>query len=203
MSEFGYIECPEGEEQGPAIEDVDPYCVPADQAVPGDPVIVLPVQPVVQEVGLLIYQKLDLTLAPSWPNSGTQTFIAAQPGADWFTSFPGVLPAHVCGDGWAVQQDAIEHDGNFVWPLTITYPDNVLSKAGVLNDAIHQDLSVLIDVPECVAPTPEPTPTMPVRVQPVPVRELAETGPVDPLTVLLFGGIVLLAGVATWLTRWK
>lgn len=32
-------------------------------------------------------------------------------------------------------------------------------------------------------------------------RELAETGPVDPLTVLLFGSIVLSAGVATWLTR--
>lgn len=30
-----YIECSPGMEEGPAIEDVAPYCVPADEAVPG------------------------------------------------------------------------------------------------------------------------------------------------------------------------
>jgi hypothetical protein len=185
MSEFEYIECPEGQEQGPAIEDTAPYCVPADEANPGAPVL---------EVGLLIYKKLDATLPASWPNSGEQTFIAAQPGTDWFTVFPGELPAHVCGDGWAIQQDAIGHDGSFVWPLTITYPDNVLSKAGVLNDAIHQELSELIVVPECVTVTPEPTPP------PAPPRELAETG-FDPLTAMLFAGSVFFVGVALLVAR--
>lgn len=82
MSEFEYIECPEGQEQGPAVENVAPYCVPADEAMPGE-------------------------------------------------SFPPPLPFDFLP------------------------------------------------------------------------RELAETGPVDPLTVLVFGGIVLIAGVATWLTGRK
>lgn len=42
MSDFEYIECPPGMEQGPAIEDVAPYCVPADEAIPGEPIIVTP-----------------------------------------------------------------------------------------------------------------------------------------------------------------
>lgn len=33
MTEWDYIECPDGQEQGPAIEGVDPYCVPADPAI--------------------------------------------------------------------------------------------------------------------------------------------------------------------------
>ncbi len=176
--------CAPGEEAWPT--DGGYVCGPADAANPA-------MQPVL-EVGLLIYKKLDPTLPASWPNSGEQTFIAAQPGTDWFTAFPGDLPAHVCGDGWAVQQDAIEHDGSFVWPLTITYPDNVLSKAGVLNAAIHQELSELVVVPECVTVTPEPTPP------PTAPRELAETG-FDPLTGMLFAGSVFLIGVAVLVAR--
>lgn len=105
MSE--YIECAEGQEQGPAIEDVEPYCVPADEANPGDPVITLPVEP-----------------------------------PDYVDPFPPALP---------------------------------------------------------LDPVPEQHTHVEVPVQ----RELAETGPFDPLTILLVGGIVLLAGVATWLTRTK
>lgn len=42
---FEYIECPEGQEQGPAIEDVAPYCMPADEAMPGDgPMVGLPAE---------------------------------------------------------------------------------------------------------------------------------------------------------------
>ena len=40
--DFEYIECPPGMEQGPAIENTAPYCVPADEANPGDPIVVLP-----------------------------------------------------------------------------------------------------------------------------------------------------------------
>jgi len=41
-SNFEYIECPPGMEQGPAIQDTAPYCLPADEANPGEPIIVLP-----------------------------------------------------------------------------------------------------------------------------------------------------------------
>ncbi len=47
MTDFPYIECPPGQEQGPAVEDVEPYCVPADPAMPGgpEPTFTLPVEP--------------------------------------------------------------------------------------------------------------------------------------------------------------
>ena len=41
-NDFEYIECPPGMEQGPAIENTAPYCVPADEASPGEPIVVLP-----------------------------------------------------------------------------------------------------------------------------------------------------------------
>lgn len=150
--------------------------------------------PVVYEVGLYVYKKLDPTLPAAWANSGEQTFITAVPGSDWFTEFPGGLPEGVCGPGWAVQQDEIKHDGTFVWPLTITYPDNVLSKAGVLVDAKHADLETLLQVPDCATdpeptPTPTPTPTIPPVTPPV----LAETGTGSWFWVLVIIGLGLLA----------
>lgn len=49
-----------------------------------------------------------------------------------------------------------------------------------------------------------PQDVTPGEVQPVdPPRELAETGPVDLLTAIVFGVILVLAGVATWLTGRK
>lgn len=38
--------------------------------------------PVVYEVGLYVYKKLDPTLPAAWANSGEQTFITAVPGSD-------------------------------------------------------------------------------------------------------------------------
>lgn len=103
-----YIECPDGQEQGPAIEGTDPYCVTADQPLPVESSvpIYMPVEPI--------------------ENEPVETL-------------PPALPL-------------------------------------------------------------DPLPGEPVVVVPMP-RELAETGPADPLTVMLVGGIVLLAGAATWLTR--
>lgn len=152
-----------------------------------EPVYTLPAE--VLEVGFLIYKKNDITLPASWPNSGKQTFIAAQPGTDWFTEFPGELPAHVCGDGWAVQQDQIAHDGTFVWPTTIQYPDNVLSKLGVLVDTQHTDLELYVMVPDCVTATEQPAP--------VPEPELAATGVLtDPLIIAAIGFSILALGFA-------
>lgn len=141
-----------------------------------------PTEPViVYEVGLYVYKKLDPTLPAAWANSGEQTFITAVPGSDWFTTFPGVLPEFVCGPDWGVQQDEIKHDGTFVWPVTITYPNNVLSQAKVLIDAKHADLETLTQVPDCATePTPEPTrtvdPTPVPPLEPPTVERLPETG---------------------------
>lgn len=146
--------------------------------------------PAVYEVGLYVYKKLDPTLPAAWANSGEQTFITAAPGSDWFTEFPGALPDFVCGPGWAIQQDEIKHGGSFVWPLTITYPENALSKAGVLVDAKHADLESLVAVPDCVTdPEPTPTPTIPPVTPPV----LAETGTGSWFWVLVIIGLGLLA----------
>lgn len=133
---------------------------------------------VVQEVGLYLYKKIDPTLPASWGNSGLQIFIVAQPGSEWFETFPGELPEGVCGPGWAVQSDEVSHDGSFVWPETIQYPNNVLSQLGVLVRAKHADLETLIAVPDCAPePTPEPTPTPTVTPTPEPT-------PTTPLTEL-------------------
>lgn len=193
MTEWDYIECPNGQEQGPAIEDVDPYCVPADEAMPGDSEF---------EVGLYLYQKVDPSKPASWPNSGPQTFVTSRETSDWFTTFPGTLPEGVCGSGWAVQQDLVSVNPGFVWPSTITYPDNVLSQMGALEGAIHADLDSLVDVPDCVTveptPTPEPTVSQPAN----PPRELPATGPVSADVVLTL--IVLAVSLVTvgWLA-WK
>lgn len=161
-----------------------------------EPIVTLPVQP--QEVGLYLYQKAEATLPAGWGNSGPQNLIVAVPGNDWFTAFPGELPEGVCGPGWAVQQDLIEHDGTFVWPETITYPDNVLSQAGVLREAIHQDLSELVPVPECVVEVPV-TPVVPVPPM------LAETG--ADAGVLQAGiwvaAVLTLAGFVALVARWS
>ena len=44
---------------------------------------------------------------------------------------------------------------------------------------------------------------VPVTVYPQGPQELAETGPFDPLLVVVFAVILVLAGVATVVTRWK
>ena len=158
--------------------------------------------PAVYEVGLYVYKKLDPTLPAAWANSGEQTFITAAPGSDWFTEFPGVLPDFVCGTGWAIQQDEIKHGGSFVWPLTITYPDNVLSKAGVLVGAKHADLESLVAVPDCLTEH-EPTPFPPL--EPPTGPELPNTGLEEWAPWMLAVGLALIGtgGLLAWSRRVK
>lgn len=106
----------------------------------------------IYEVGLYIYKKLDPKKPASWPNSGPQTFIASQPGTEWFTKFPTVLPDGVCGPGWAVQQDKVKHWGNFTWPLSITYPHDNIGWPPIYA-AQHNDLETYLTVPACEPPT--------------------------------------------------
>jgi hypothetical protein len=101
------------------------------------------------EVGLYLYQKKDPSKPASWQNSGLQNFIAAKPGTEWFTEFPGDLPEGVCGDGWAVQQDKVRSEfETFPWPATIKYPVDNIGWPPIY-DARHDNLHRLIEIPEC------------------------------------------------------
>jgi len=142
--------------------------VMTDPIVPTpEPTYTLPAE--VLEVAFYVYPKLDPTAPASWPNSGVQDLIATAPGVDWFTEFPGELPAYVCGPGWGVQQDKVSHDGSFVWPESIEYPDDNIGWPPIYA-AQHTDLELYIAVPDCVQDFPL---IPPVTATP---DELAATG---------------------------
>jgi len=159
-----------------------------------------PPTPVVDESLAYVYQKVDFTLPAGWANSGTQDLIAQHVGVTDFLIVEALaLPAHVCGQGWAVQFDVIRHDGSFVVPQTITPPAGPFSLAGVLVKAEH----VSLELADCVTDDPpaDPMPVVipdPPTVVPV-VPELAKTGlsnaAVIPLALIATGlallGIVL------------
>jgi hypothetical protein len=136
---------------------------------------------------------LDPALPAAWENSGVQAFIAAVPGDDWLTEVPGVLPPSVCGPGWAVQQDKVSHDGSFVWPQAIEYPDDNIGWPPIY-DAQHTDLELYISVPDCAV---EVHPPMRPPVEP---RELAQTGgecvlfAAVGLTLVVMGAVFALVG---------
>jgi len=140
-----------------------------------------------------VYQKVDFTLPAAWANSGTQDLIAQHVGVtDFLTVDALTLPAHVCGEGWAIQFDVIQHDGTFVTPQTITPPAGPFSLAGVLVKAEH----VSLELADCVTvdPPADPMPVVipdPPTVVPVDVPELAKTGlsnaAVIPLAVIASG----------------
>jgi hypothetical protein len=156
--------------------------------LPPDAIFEPPVAPYeVFEVAFYVYPKLDPTAPASWPNSGVQDLIASVSGDQWFTEFPGDLPAYVCGPGWGVQQDKVSHDGSFVWPESIEYPHDNIGWPPIYA-AQHTDLEMYIDVPECVQVTPSPTP---VPVEP----ELAATGG-EALVIAAFGFVLLALGFA-------
>lgn len=162
------IQCASGEEATPTEGGY--VCGPADEAMPErtvepGPPLESPVA--VYEVAFYVYPKLDPNAPASWSNSGVQDLIATAPGVDWFTEFPGNLPAYVCGPGWGVQQDKVSHGGTFVWPESIEYPHDNIGWPPIYA-AQHTDLEMYIDVPDCVTETPRtPAPHPPV---------LAETG---------------------------
>jgi hypothetical protein len=123
----------------------------------------------VLEVGLYIYEKLDLARPATWDNSGPQSFVAAQPGSEWFTVFPGALPVGVCGDGWAFQQDKVRYTDGFAWPASIAYPTPGFGAE--LYASKHGVLSELVVVPECATPEPEPEPEPEPNPEPEPTPE--------------------------------
>ena len=158
-----------------------------------------PPTPVVDESLAYVYQKVDFTLPAGWANSGTQDLIAQHVGVTDFLIVEALaLPAHVCGQGWAVQFDVIQHDGTFVTPQTITPPAGPFSLAGVLVKAEH----VSLELADCVTVDPPVDPPVvdpPIVDPPTVVPELAKTGLSDaavmPLALIATGlallGIVL------------
>lgn len=156
------------------------------------------VEPAVYEVAFYVYKKLDPTAPASWPNSGVQDLIVAVPGTDWFTEFPGDLPAYVCGPGWGVQQDKVSHDGSFVWPEAIEYPHDNIGWPPIYA-AQHSELSDFVTVPDCVVEVVVPAPAPPVP------RVLAETGADAGVVQLLIwvAAVLTVAGFVAAVASWS
>ena len=115
-------------------------------------------------VALYVYKKLDPSAPAAWENSGTQKLIvfdvdntSAETNNFW-TTFPGYLPAGACGDEWGVQQDKVSFVGSFEFPQNITYPDDNIGWPPIYQ-AQHSELSSFVQLPACdVKPTTtEPT----------------------------------------------
>ena len=73
------IECSPGMEQGPAVEDMAPYCVPADEAMPGNPELNLPGFPDSNGDGVddrLVVQPPVELLPPALPLDGARELAA-------------------------------------------------------------------------------------------------------------------------------
>ena len=106
-------------------------------------------------VALYVYKKVDASRPASWGNSGPQRLVVqdvdntSKAANGWFTTLDAtLLPADVCGAGWAVQQDKASFTGAFSFPATITPPvDNIGWPP--LYDAKHQNLKTLLTVPLC------------------------------------------------------
>jgi len=141
----------------------------------------------VDESLVYLYQKLDHGLPAAWENSGRQDLFIQEPGTEF--AVLGVLPAWVCGPGWGAQFDVIQHNGSFIVPLTVEYPEAVFSDAGVLVKAKHVDLVT----PDCV-PEPTPVPT-PVPTPETPAKPLLAATGVNVAPFAIGGLVVALAGV--------
>ncbi|WP_308036399.1 LPXTG cell wall anchor domain-containing protein [Arthrobacter sp. zg-Y1110] len=125
----------------------------------------------VTETGIYLYRKVDAKKPAAWENSGEQTFLAKQPGHQWFTdvtSLVPLVPFEVCGPGWAVQQDVLEFEGTYEWPKNLLYPNPFPGDPDLLASQ-HQELEELMTVPDCApTPTPTPEPTDPPSETPTP-----------------------------------
>jgi hypothetical protein len=109
-------------------------------------------------VALYVYKKVDTSRPASWQNSGPQRLLisdvdnTSEAANPWFTALdPALLPADVCGSGWAVQQDKVSFTGSFAFPTTITPPSDNIGWPP-LYKAQHQELSALVTVPSCAPP---------------------------------------------------
>ncbi|GII98682.1 hypothetical protein CLV28_0448 [Sediminihabitans luteus] len=112
------------------------------------------------EVAVYLYKKDDTARPASWENSLEQVLLTTTERSTWLDELPaGLLPATaivddvvtpVCGDGWALQQDAA--DVEVTWPETVEYPFITFGwAADKIVDAKHTDL---VGLPACGSTTP-------------------------------------------------
>ncbi|MCC9204435.1 LPXTG cell wall anchor domain-containing protein [Arthrobacter sp. zg-Y769] len=140
------------------------------------------------ETGIYLYRKVHAQKPAAWENSGEQTFLAKQPGHQWFTDVTSLVPSvpfEVCGPGWAVQQDVLEFEDSYEWPQNLRYPEPFPGNPK-LKASQHQELEDLMTVPDCgdrstpdpedsPTPTPTPEPTDPPSEQPTPTPTPTDT----------------------------
>ncbi|MCQ1953051.1 LPXTG cell wall anchor domain-containing protein [Arthrobacter sp. zg-Y238] len=130
----------------------------------------------VTETGIYLYRKVDAEKPAAWTNSGKQTFLAKQPGHQWFTDVSSLVPSvpfEVCGPGWAVQQDVLEFEDAYEWPTHLLYPEPFPGNPK-LKDSKHQELEEVMTVPDC-ASTPTPTDTPSATPTPTPTPTPTDT----------------------------
>ncbi len=130
-----------------------------------------------QDVGAYLYKKKDESKPAAWENSGLQDLLnVKERTTQWFEAeeIMSLLPADICGPGWAIQQDKLDIDitAGFTWPKTIEYPDG-FGEGATLTDNRHDDLETYGPVPDCdpepePSPTPEPKPTPDPSPSPTP-----------------------------------
>ena len=130
-----------------------------------------------QDVGAYLYKKKDESRPAAWENSETQDLLRVNENTTkWFESadIMSLLPADICGPGWAIQQDKLDIDTSigFTWPKTIEYPDS-FGVGATLTDHRHDDLETYGPVPDCdpepsPSPTPDPSPSPTPDPKPTP-----------------------------------
>lgn len=117
------------------------------------------------ETALYVYKKRDGSKNASWSNSGKQYLVKTWTGRSWAgqdsltASDLADVPGPVCGDGWGVQQDAVDlnkvkGDEPFLFPENIQYPTDNIGWPPII-DAGHWELSELMDVPNCTSDLPD------------------------------------------------
>lgn len=123
------------------LPSTDPQCAPQNPQLYG--------------VGLYVYKKLDPKKPASWENSGLQSLVVtalgrtSKPANVYFSTFDAaLLPAEVCGDGWAVQQDKVSYLGSFTFPADIQYPVDNIGWPPIY-EAKHGELGSYLTVPAC------------------------------------------------------
>jgi hypothetical protein len=122
------------------------------QPVKPNPFTQVVAPPVVHQIGVYVYDKINPDAPASWENSGTQHLVTVADGTEWVQiDWRALLPKDACGDDAkkvGVQEDALEHDGTFVFPQTLTPPTGLAVHP---YKSIHYNLADLVELPACEA----------------------------------------------------
>lgn len=142
------------------------------------------------ETALYVYQKLDATQGAAWRNSGKQFLVTTWDSKNFTSELDASLLSdvdgvgQVCGEGWGVQQDTVDltkaDSPSFEFPANITYPTDNIGWPPIIK-ARHDELSTLVEVPECAPEQVELPPLPTVNVTPPSCENPSSTVTVDGL----------------------